>query len=92
MKQYSPPRVTTNRGRPWIRWRIGRRGMVMSADRSLVPQMGSVWVFAPMNSPSLIHVDCTNSNCLVRFAPMKTNIKPRSAPSSSRTPSGSSGP
>jgi hypothetical protein len=38
------------------------------------------------------HSDWTNSNWRRRCAPMKTNINPRSAPSSSNTPSGRGGP
>src|SRR5947207_5712539 len=39
-----------------------------------------------------IHSDWTNSNGRPKWAPTKANIKPRSIPSSSRTPFGSGGP
>jgi hypothetical protein len=55
MKQYSPPRVTTNLGMPCRRLRTGFRGTVklMSCD----PHNGSLSWSAPMKIPSLIHCD-----------------------------------
>ena len=89
MKKYSPPRVTTKRGKPWRRRRTGRRGMVKSPVPSLAPTTGSFSSGAPMSSPSSIHVDWTNSNWRPRCAPRKRKRSPRSTPSSSRVPSGS---
>ena len=44
-----------------------------------------------MNLPSFAHSLWMNSNCRSRCAPTKANRRPRSAPSSSRTPGGSAG-
>ena len=91
MKQYSPPRLTTKAGSPLRRRRIGCFGMVNSPP-SFLPTSGSLSAGEPMNLPSLTHSVWTNSNCRSRCAPTKANIRPRSAPSSSRTPGGSGGP
>ncbi len=44
MKPYSPPRVTTNRGRPCRRLRIGRRGTVKLAALAVRPDDGILGV------------------------------------------------
>jgi hypothetical protein len=91
MKQYSPPRLTTKAGSP-LRWRrIGCFGMGNSRP-SLLLTSGSLSAGVPINLPSFTHSLWTNSNCLSRFAPTNANRRPRSAPSSSRTPGGSGGP
>ena len=90
MKQYSPPRLTTKAGSP-LRWRwIGCFGMVNSRP-SLLFTSGSFSAGAPMNLPSFTHSLWTNSNCRSRCAPTKANMRPRSAPSSSRTPGAAAG-
>ena len=90
MKQYSPPRLTTKAGSP-LRWRwIGRFGMVNSRP-SLLLTSGSFSAGAPMNLPSFTHSFWMNSNCRSRCAPTKANMRPRSAPSSSRTPGAAAG-
>ena len=66
--------------------------MVKVPEPSFVPTRGSFSAGAPMKMPSLSHWVLTNSNWRRRCAPAKTNMMPRSAPSSSRTPSGSIGP
>ena len=53
MKQYSPPRLTTNAGTSVRRCRIGRRGMVNWSPPSFGPTSGSFSSGAPKNTPLL---------------------------------------
>ena len=92
MKQYSPPRVTTNRGRFWKLFRTGLRGTINFPVSSLAPAVGSLSPPDPINMPLFTHSAWTNSNCRRILVPIKTNISPRSVPSSSNTPSGKDGP
>ena len=55
MKQYSPPRLTTNCGQPFRRRRIGCCGMVNWPLPSFAPVNRVLLGGAPMNVPSLIH-------------------------------------
>ena len=63
MKQYSPPRLTTNWGSSVRRRRIGCWGMVNWSVPSFGPANGSISAGVPKKVPSLIHCVLTNSNC-----------------------------
>ena len=57
MKQYSPPRLTTNWGNSVRRRRIGCWGMVNRPVPSFGPANGSISAGVPKKVPSLIHCD-----------------------------------
>ena len=72
----------------------GRPGTVIFATPSLScgPMIGS-WSSPSRNGlPVFAHCACTNSNWRARLACTVMKITPRSAPSSSVTPSGSMSP
>ena len=76
MKQYSPPRVTTNRGRFWKLFRTGLLGAINFPTPSSAPAMGSLSLPEPIKTPLFTHYAWTNSTWRRRCAPMKTKIIP----------------
>src|SRR6516162_2651282 len=90
-KKYAPPRIVVKEGRPLIRFRIGRFGIVMSNVPSCVPTIGSRSLPRSLNVGSFTQTFIANSNWRIKLAQPMNAAMPRSTPSSG-APSGRGGP